>query len=92
MASGWSPSSLNRSIARIEDVATTIRLVDATTLELWSDAHHDYNNPLQTSSYWGPYRGRVRLSHNDGFNALFVDGHVKWLKESTRSMWTTAAD
>jgi len=28
------------------------------------------------------------LRHNDGFNAAFADGHVKWLREPKYGMWT----
>ena len=30
--------------------------------------------------------------HNDGYNAVFVDGHVKWLKEVKYTDWTTTED
>ncbi|MGQ9731365.1 MAG: prepilin-type N-terminal cleavage/methylation domain-containing protein [Candidatus Zipacnadales bacterium] len=30
--------------------------------------------------------------HNDGFNVLFVDGHVKWLKQVEDRMWTINPD
>jgi len=30
--------------------------------------------------------------HNDGANILFVDGHVKWLKETAPRLWTINED
>lgn len=36
------------------------------------------------------YRGAVSIRHSGGFQALFADGHVKWLRLSTWQMW--AAD
>ena len=30
--------------------------------------------------------------HNDGANALHVDGHVKWLKETPQRLWTINED
>ena len=30
--------------------------------------------------------------HHHGFNTLFVDGHVKWMKEVTDAMWTINED
>ena len=30
--------------------------------------------------------------HNDGFNALFVDGHTKWLKKAEERLWTVNED
>lgn len=32
-------------------------------------------------------RGLVSLRHSGGFEALFADGHVKWLRRSTWQMW-----
>ena len=32
------------------------------------------------------------IRHNDGFNAVFVDGHAKWLKEPKYGYWTIEAN
>jgi prepilin-type N-terminal cleavage/methylation domain-containing protein/prepilin-type processing-associated H-X9-DG protein len=32
---------------------------------------------------------RVAYRHNDGFNALFYDGHGKWQKSTKRLIWST---
>jgi prepilin-type processing-associated H-X9-DG protein len=36
---------------------------------------------------------QVRLTkrHNQGFNAVFADSHVKWIRQSTFGMWTRQA-
>ena len=31
------------------------------------------------------------IRHMDGFNAAYVDGHVKWSREPKYGMWTLAA-
>ena len=36
-------------------------------------------------------RNAASLRHNDGFNAAYCDGHVKWLREPRYGDWTTAA-
>jgi prepilin-type processing-associated H-X9-DG protein len=38
------------------------------------------------------YHGAVALRHNGGFDALFADGHVKWLRNSTWRMWAADPD
>jgi prepilin-type N-terminal cleavage/methylation domain-containing protein/prepilin-type processing-associated H-X9-DG protein len=34
---------------------------------------------------------RLHTRHNDGFNAAFTDGHVKYVRKSTFGMWTRQA-
>lgn len=36
--------------------------------------------------------GRVDKRHQQGANFLFVDGHVRWIYQTTPSMWTRKAD
>jgi prepilin-type processing-associated H-X9-DG protein len=31
--------------------------------------------------------GSIRKDHSGGFNAAFMDGHAKWMRESTINMW-----
>lgn len=31
--------------------------------------------------------GSIRKDHSGGFNAAYMDGHAKWIRESTLSMW-----
>jgi len=35
-----------------------------------------------------PKETKVLKRHSNGFNALFADGHAKWLRESKPGMWT----
>jgi len=44
--------------------------------------HNVFNDPD-----WGRCKGSVRLAHNDQFNVLFMDGHVKSLAATTPEMW-----
>ncbi len=52
-------------------------------------------NRADPAGSWGIVTGMqnaASLRHNDGFNAAFVDGHVKWLKEPLYRYWTIEAD
>lgn len=40
----------------------------------------------------GEKRGRVSKRHTGTFNAIFVDGHMKALRQSTPAQWTRYAD
>lgn len=86
--------------AQIEDPAGTIWLFEGN----WSDMS---NGDEDTDYGWNldghknalkPYNGNgqrgVRGRHNDGFNAIFGDGHIKWVKfgGSKPSMWSIQAD
>ena len=59
----------------------------------WFEDRGDFDwckvkRPIPLHGY--PTRGLLSLRHNGGFNVSFVDGHVKWLKQTTWQMW--AAD
>ena len=65
---------------------------DAVSPEIWSPPQHDYCNdgkgfdkPTNVKGY--PQRGFVHFRHSEGFNAVFVDGHAKWLRRTTYDMW-----
>ena len=82
--------------ANIAEPAEKIALVDAGTLQIWAESfaftgsYHgtDYVPGNEwTSSHWGPMKGAVNIRHLEGFNAAFVDGHVKWLRQSRRRNW-----
>jgi prepilin-type processing-associated H-X9-DG protein len=82
-------------LAQVEDAAGTLMVMDTgdgqtsdgrrtyANMDLWSENYTDY----------GPYP-YVANRHQDGFNALFVDGHAKWQKHgSTKArMWTIQSD
>lgn len=35
-----------------------------------------------------PPTGHVHKRHNDGFVAIFVDGHTKWMRNTKLGQWT----
>jgi prepilin-type N-terminal cleavage/methylation domain-containing protein/prepilin-type processing-associated H-X9-DG protein len=89
----------SRSLAAVEDVAGTIAIIDGfRSFEVWrleqTDAwyHAGFgpafvgNSPEKTIP-----TGHVHKRHNGGFNAIFVDGHVKFIKDSKLGMWTSRA-
>lgn len=87
----WLPIVVN--MASIEEPARVVAITDAASIELWSaGCHHDWlpdGHPFRHPSFvtrnepfWGLTRGFVNLRHVEGFNAVFVDGHAKWLKRT----------
>lgn len=90
-AGGGMPGGVAVSEAVVEKPAERIAMLDSGTPELWdfSDscggAAHDH--PCKTL----PNRGGVALRHSETFNTLFLDGHVKALKETTHVMWDAKA-
>jgi prepilin-type N-terminal cleavage/methylation domain-containing protein/prepilin-type processing-associated H-X9-DG protein len=75
-------------MALIQDVAGTIMLCDSTTSEIfgpWS------GNPDPLVFTERGSMSRVWEGHNNGANYTFVDGHVKWLKDTTTGMWSSLA-
>ena len=79
------------SISQVQDPTGTIMAVDA-----WSFI---YSGPCVESNWVNTYgltaltdlgnMSQVCKIHNDSFNALFADGHVKTLISSNVGMWTT---
>ena len=53
---------------------------------------HDYcrKKIVRVESEDYPYLGVANLRHSNGFNVLFADTHVKWMRRTTWRMW--AAD
>lgn len=101
---------VGRALSAIPDVAATLFLVEKTTNnnifatagESWTSSPYD-----QTLQQPGCGEPNAIPAHFDGWNYLFVDGHVKWLKPeatingpgktagsmtSPRGMWTIAVD
>jgi prepilin-type N-terminal cleavage/methylation domain-containing protein/prepilin-type processing-associated H-X9-DG protein len=62
---------------------------------IWAADSYDPANASNGSYYVGGGATfsqpvvRVAYRHNDGFNAMFYDGHAKWLKSTSRSLWST---
>jgi len=75
----------------VESPSGTIWTVDATLNRVNYDPD-DANmgqNAASVPSYNVP---RVAKRHSAGVNALFVDGHAKWLRTLTAAMWTRRED
>jgi len=84
--------SLNANEASVAFPANTIYLMDAVSYQLFTPPQHDYCNDGhgydQPKSYKGfPLRGSVHFRHSEGFNAVFVDGHARWLRRTSYEMW-----
>jgi prepilin-type N-terminal cleavage/methylation domain-containing protein len=100
----WGNAS--RSLAAVEDPAGTIAIFDARPgySEIWRHRQTDafYNATGTCAWSWNAaadpsdvkrcQAGHVDKRHNDGFVAGFIDGHAKWVRNSTPSMWTNRAD
>jgi hypothetical protein len=87
----WLPITVK--MASIQEPARVVAITDAGSIELWSArCHHDWlpdGHPLRyppfatrNDPFWGLLRGWVNLRHVEGFDAIFVDGHAKWLKRT----------
>jgi prepilin-type processing-associated H-X9-DG protein len=82
----------NATEASVQFPANTLYMMDAISQEIYKPPQHDYcndgNGYDKPTSYKGsPARGLVHFRHSDGFNAVFVDGHAKWLRRTTYDMW-----
>jgi prepilin-type N-terminal cleavage/methylation domain-containing protein/prepilin-type processing-associated H-X9-DG protein len=69
------------SLAAIDEVATTILVMDVNSLDVERWEYTDFGSTP-----------RVDKRHLEGANYLFTDGHVKWLKNTSPSMWTRTTD
>ena len=57
------------AMADVQDPSGSIVVADGAGLECWNDTHYDFGTaPVVV--------GR----HNEGFTAVYGDGHVKWRK------------
>lgn len=99
----WYGDTLSRYASRgvgdasIARPAETIALVDANTLQIFAEGYGgtqpfctngtDYRCEPRTTGYWGTTRGSIALRHNEGFNALFCDGHAKWHRRTEQKNW-----
>jgi len=78
-AGGKSPTSL----AAVDEVATTILMVDGAKNSIELNIWRKTDLCPET---------QVAQRHLDGINFLFCDGHVKWQQHSKGPQWTIAAD
>jgi len=74
-------------LASIQDVAGTIMLCDSTTAEIFGPWSSQPSEPLIFTERGSS--SRVWEGHNEGSNYTFVDGHVKWLKDTETGMWSS---
>lgn len=82
--------------ADLQDPSGTIWLTDGAWSDIGSDNNNDYGwvkaHPTQKGN---PYKGSyIKGPHSDGFNAVWGDGHVKWVKfgSSKPKQWSIQAD
>ena len=86
-------------LMEIEDVAGTIAIADGfRSFEMWRIEQSDaWMNSGFGPSFLGneannnPPTGHIHKRHNDGFNAIYCDGHAKWVKNSRLGDWTIRA-
>lgn len=62
----------------IQDSSGTIWVADSKDGAYWVGSGSTFKEPV-------PY---VDYRHREGFNALFYDGHTKWLRFTSESMWS----
>jgi prepilin-type N-terminal cleavage/methylation domain-containing protein/prepilin-type processing-associated H-X9-DG protein len=96
----------SKNLANVEDPAGTIAIFDARPgyAEIWMHRQTDafYNATGTCAFSWGSAapasnarlcrEGHVDKRHNEGFIAGFIDGHAKWIKNSTPSQWSVRSD
>jgi prepilin-type processing-associated H-X9-DG protein len=86
---GAAPGGSGSSLASFEEVSTSIAVseVKKDYAELWTykltDAGYDASSGLPDV---------IDKRHLEGCNFLFVDGHVKFLRQSKPYMWTSRSD
>ena len=98
---GTSTASLNE--AAVEDAAGTIHIIDAitgsntaatTTCGGTADALTAIDEEVNTDAFPHSETSKPAYRHFGGFNAMFGDGHVKWVKWGTTEAadWSIQAD
>ena len=86
----------SRHLADVDDVSGTIAIFDGfRSFEIWRleqvDAWHNAGfGPAFVNSAPEPKipTGHVHKRHNNGFNAIFTNGHANLIKDSILGMWT----
>ena len=88
--------------ADVEDPAGTIHIFDAitgtssTTLNpcTQGDSIRSISDEIRTDHYSNSEASKVATRHFEGFNAMFGDGHVKWIQfgHTTASQWSVQKD
>ncbi|GAB4469041.1 MAG: hypothetical protein OHK0029_41600 [Armatimonadaceae bacterium] len=86
--------------ASFDRPADYITLFDGCAMQMWAASFpeprlpadqtwhgYDFLANERTNATWGKCRGSLRLSHGDGFNLLFMDGHAKWQRQTRLDQW-----
>lgn len=79
---GYSSFWYGLSDAAIQDPSGTIWVADSADGSYWVGSGDTFVRPV-------PY---VDYRHNEGFNALFYDGHAKWLQATNKAEWSINPD
>ena len=77
--------SISQSIVQAEDVSGTILVLEGTK-DLWYNISNCNETDLGSAA-----TTHVAKRHLEGANYLFLDGHVKWQKQTRPGMWTTTS-
>jgi prepilin-type N-terminal cleavage/methylation domain-containing protein/prepilin-type processing-associated H-X9-DG protein len=94
------------ALAAVEDPAGTIAIFDARPgySEIWMHRQTDafknasgkcafsWDQPAPATNTVLCNNGHVDKRHSDGFNAGFIDGHAKWIKNSEPKQWSRRSD
>ncbi|MCE5239766.1 DUF1559 domain-containing protein [bacterium] len=100
MNSYWAPdqsfcslSNGKYSLGQVESPADTILFLDTNTVSGSSGGNFEFwLGATSTAQDYANYCTGNGPRHNDGRNYAFVDGHCKWLKAPSASMFTIQAD
>ncbi len=86
-----SDADLGVEDAGIEDHANTIVLTDGIRQDIASVAAIVMFRTIRDTDFGNGNPPTVTRRHNEGFNALYSDAHVKFVRRSTFGMWTRQA-
>ena len=97
MKSGFVTTGTTLSVteSEIEEPAGTIHMVDSWTTQCYQgNSIRGIQQEIRTDHFNNITASKVSFRHNDGFVALYGDGHAKWLKwGSTKAKdWSIQAD
>lgn len=95
--SGFVTTSTTLSVndADVAEPATTIHIFDAWTQQCYTgNSMRGIQQEIRTDHYPNNTFSKVARRHFDGFNALFGDGHAKFLRwgTTTACMWSIQSD
>lgn len=88
-------TTLSVQEAQVEDPAGTIHIIDSWTTQCYlGNSIRGITNERRTDRFRDRTASKVARRHNEGFVALYGDGHAKWLRwGSTKPRdWSIQAD